>query len=336
VQVYPQDLGLRRHIALIRRRAPLFSGNAVARPSEAGAVSESLPPRRGLLGRFWAQGSGLEPEQAAAALPVLADAPRKDSTLGIAQSAAKCFAFLFGLMALLTSSAGPVSGAFLALVATSVALCLLVYPRLVFRRLHQQPLTAEEIEALLPEVRDGLERAYLGLVLDTIGQKLPTDAGRDVRRALQALGEALDRLPPVPAGFRDTDALRQSALAVLGEARAETDPVARASLLRHSEALERHAHSGDRFNLLARRLSALRRELMAQVEALRSDLSAFGLDVAPDAHVAHLAEAVRRVAREAAAVATANDEFDALIEPARAARGDAPARLRVGQGGGSA
>ncbi len=64
------------------------------------------------------------------------------------------------------------------------------------RALNQKPLSAAEIAALLPKADDELERAYLTLAMDVVRQELASGADQDLRSALRALGDAIDRLPP--------------------------------------------------------------------------------------------------------------------------------------------
>ncbi len=307
----------------------MYSGSVAPQTGAAAPAGDLPAPRQGVLGRLWAYGLGLEPAAAAAALPVPADIPKKESTMGIAYSVARCITFLLGFLALLGAGAESVTWTATMTVRLLLALtlCFLCYPMMVFQRLHRQPLAVEEVRSLFPGTGDSLEHAYLTLVTDAIRQKVPAEAARDMRRAFCALAEAMDRLPPVYSAANDTGTLRQEALAVLAEARKETDQVAAASLLRQAEAIERHAAAGDRFNVLAHRVGVLRRELTAQIEALRAGLAVFNIDAAPGAYLTHLADSVRRVAAEAASVAVARDELDTCNAP-----GDAPqqARLRLG------
>jgi hypothetical protein len=188
-------------------------------------------------------------------------------------------------------------------------------PGVWFRRLHRKPLSRGEIEELLPHVRDDLERAYLTLVLDAIEQKASPEVEKELRTAVRALAEAIDRLPLASATAADTAALRREAGEALGRAQSEDDAVIAASLLRRAEALGRRADAHDRSALLTRRSLALREELFAQAEALRAGLTAFHSGATDIAGLSDLAESVRAVANEATSVALAREELDAAATP---------------------
>lgn len=302
MEIFPQDLGLSRHVALIRRRT-------LGDEKPTALAEDPPPPRMGALGRLWAQGSGLEPAAAAAALPAA-----KNKTLGILHGVGGTA--LFFLVSPVINLLGGDTGAFHVVMATTSAtmltLAATVFPGRAFRTLHRKPVTVGEIEALLPAARDGLERSYLTLLIDVIRQAaVPPEAAREIRSALRALGEALERLPAVSALPADADALRRESAALCVAAEAEPDPVVSASLERRAEALRRAAHAAEHSALVVRRAAVLREEMAAQTEALRLGLAAFytgGTDVAS---LAHLADAVRSVATEAVSVAQARAELDA-------------------------
>jgi hypothetical protein len=165
-----------------------------------------------------------------------------------------------------------------------------------------------------------LERAYLALVVQAIRQPVPPDAEREVRAALSALADSLDRLPEASPGDvadDDPDELSRRAQEREQQAQTEADPVARASLVRQAESLRRRRASLARSALLIRRTAILRHELDVQIDTLRASLAAFNTGAAGGgagdvADLAEAAESVRRVAFEADHIATAREELDTI------------------------
>jgi hypothetical protein len=127
---------------------------------------------------------------------------------------------------------------------------------------------------------------------------------------VQALGEAIDRLPPIIVAPLDIEAVRQEAAALLEQARSEADRVVAESLARRADALGRRASANERSAQLVRRTAALRAEIAAEIEALREGLATFHTGTTDSGEMAHLSESARRVAAEAIAVATAREELD--------------------------
>jgi len=187
--------------------------------------------------------------------------------------------------------------------------------RHVFRSMHRTPLAAAEVEAFPAAAYDEVERAYLGLVLDTIRQTVPPDGEPEVRAALRTVGEAIDRLPAVPLVAGASDALRTQADALAAQAQAESDEVARDSFLRQAESLRRRADIVHRSAQLVRRTIIVRQEILDQIETLRAGLAACNAGAGDVSDLSELAESVRRVAAEADAIAAAREELDAATLP---------------------
>lgn len=307
MNLYPQDLGTRRQIALIGARVAHLTPNA--RP----AMAVEAHPRRRLspLGRFWTRGSGVEPAAAASALEVMRN-PMLGMLGGMIGGSSG-----FLVPAILMASMGePVGAAAMGLGGIVMAAIGVTVPKFWFRRLNRKPLSAGEIEALLPSAHNDLERAYVTLAMDAARQEVSPEVEKEVRAALLALGDAIDRLPSAPAGSVDVGLLRREAGTVLLQAQAEPDQVVADSLFRRAQALQRRADAHDRGALLLRRTSALRDELAAQTEALRAGLAAFYGGQADVAGLADLAESVRGVAAEAASVQLAREELETMNVPA--------------------
>lgn len=337
MRLLPEDLGTRWHIALVRQRA---LGPAVAwtRPTE---------PRVGRLGRLWTRDMGISEEVNAATLPVAAN-ETQGYTFGVGLG--------FGWIPLAITAM--IGSAFLdpaaAIAATGAAgagwswLTGYHLPRRSLRRLHETPVSAEEIETLrtsgvpgLPpslgqmaqkffrlwnrgvqEVgADELEQAYLALVLDALrSDSIPEAAQPDLRATLRALGDAVFSLPSPSemeaAGAMDAADLRGDAELLLARARREPDEVVAASLVRQADALLERARAADNVGVMARRTRFLRQELSAQIGALRAALPSFGRAASSTAasraetsSFTRLAESVRSVAAEAASVAAAHEEL---------------------------
>jgi len=203
--------------------------------------------------------------------------------------------------------------------------------RLVARK-HQQmygwAVTSAEVAALLPQAHDELERSYLTLVMDVVRQEVAgvqeqgPASGADLRSALRALGDAIDKLPATRAvGHLSlggetpdimTEVLRRTAAETLLTAQSEPDRVVAASLIRRVEALHRRADATTRANVLVRRFSVLRQEMAAETEALRASLAAYYTGAHDIADLTRLADDMRRVAAEAAAMTAAVEEAAAM------------------------
>ena len=166
------------------------------------------------------------------------------------------------------------------------------------------------------------------MAADAVRQEVAPDAAERVRAALRAVGEAIEKLPAVAVPRASVDTLRAEAVQAMAEARAETDSVVAASHERRADALERSASGAQRSQTLMRRASALRGEMLAQIESLRLGLVGFETASGDVSGLASLADAVRTVAEESVSVADARAELDAAL-PGAAAEG-AFLRLKAG------
>lgn len=315
MNVFPQDLGRRWHVALVRARARAFS----RRGGNGGAASENASPsgkRPNLIERFWGGGADLDLARTEAGLTGLRERTRPMS-LGLTLGS---LAYLLpaGVMA---AQGEPVGAAVFAGTTALMGSLGLFLPRFLFRRAHRTPLSASEIEALLPTAPDELDRAFLTLVLDIIRQPeatVPNEARSALRDALTALADAIQQLPPAYAApetgrSQHPDGLRAEAERVRAEAEREPDAVSAASLARQADALSRRADAQERSATLLRRASVLRSEMIAQTEALRAGLAGFQVGQTDVSGLADLADVARRVAGEATNVAHARDELDAPV-----------------------
>lgn len=308
MDIFPQDLGRRRYILLIQRRAltPTFWANPVP---PKGRLPALPPPYLGALGRFWIRRLDIKPEDAACTLPALGNRHILDlSTV---------FGFLLSLPILCLGAFGMDFGlAALGGCLIFLGAGLTFWPRRTVESLHRRPVTEGDLEALQSGLNDDLlEAAYLRLAREMAAQNVTNNSAKSLRDALRALGEAIDALPYVPAADADAQTLRADADRARAEAGREPDAVAAASLRRRADALDRSARAASQSEALRRRAAVLRDELLAQTESLRLGLAAARPDSGEVAGLAALAESVRAVADEAAGVAAARAELDAALSP---------------------
>ena len=309
MRVFPENAGGKWHIALVRQRAFRALNVPDHRPMDLEGASRPL----GVLGRFWTK--GLKLEDRARAKAVAAAGP----IIGWWSFAGWLSTGLCGLFAAAALADGRpevVTQAFAALGTASATGFLLALPRRALRRLHRTPLAAGEVEALLPLAADDLERAYLTLLRDAIRQEAPASAEAGSREALETLGEAITRLPAVPAAPEEAAALHEEAAALAVAAGSEADPVVAASLERQAGALRQMIEVAARSERVSRQTAVLRSELATQIKALHAGLAALQMGAADGGHFARMAETVQQVARDAVSVAAAREELDAAAGPA--------------------
>lgn len=340
MQLRPRDLGPTWHINVVRQRA-------------LGHSRVIIQPRIGALGRLWARGMGLTERVASHTLPMAAD---KTGPLVGGLGSGLGFAgllLLFGAASdglAVTEAAAILSGTAAAVYGSAVLL-----PRRAFRSLHETPLSAEEMldfkgrelkkRRELPDVPvmrfvqrfvtnlrgtaarrpgDEIENAYIDLVMDALRQEyLPEEAQVEVRMLLANLGEAVAALPPVERDHVEVADLLAEAEVQAARARRETDPILSASHLRHADALVARAKTAEQIQRRDRQTRALRDEMRSQIGVVRSALPTltpsparqdFG---ATTAHLSTIAAHVQAIAREAVAVAQAEEELDSALMPGR-------------------
>jgi hypothetical protein len=323
MEILPSDLGGRRGMAILAQRARSYNDAAAARRGGRRALLRTAmqgagrkpgeKPRLGPLGRFWTRGTGMDDQEAAEAVARMGPAAG-----GMAAGMSAGAVMLLAMSGMMIGQGHPEIAAIFGAQVAFMASMAAFMPRTLLRRWHGTPVSAEELDTLIgrlsPTGEDALERQYLTLVREAMNQDdIPAEAQPEIRGALRSLGQALDRLPPLPPAGADPAALREELAAVRARAAAETDPVIQASLERQADALERSAASADRSSLLLRRTAALRAELSAQTEALRLGLASFYGGGGDISGLAHLSETVRSVAAEAASVADARAEVDAAL-----------------------
>ena len=346
MNLLPEDLGEKRCRILAARR--------VGRPAPA---VEEAPPRVGFWGRRWLgkRKETMSAEQARVTLQAVRGPARFSSVVGLVALPGTLSCLVAALFQLSSPDAAPLLLGAGATGAWSWFFTI-AQPRRLAARKHQQmygwAVTSSEVAALLPQAHDELERSYLTLVMDVVRQEVAgaqeqgPASGTDLRSALRALGDAIDKLPATRAvghlalGGETpdimTEVLRRTAAETLLQAQAEPDRVVAASLIRRVEALHRRADATTRANVLVRRFAVLRQEMAAETEALRASLAAYYTGAHDIADLTRLADDMQRVAAEAAAMTAAVEEVDSwmLGTPARpsAPTEAAPARVQLGQG----
>lgn len=337
MEITPRDLGQWRTVALIRLRATMAQmqtsgqfngaeGKSIVQATARIAIngSETVPPLTtpktqpmGFWTRFWAGGTRLEPE---AARQVVRGMGGMIGGFAGGLGGGGVGLLAPGVMIALFSHA-PIVGVVLASLGAAMAGLGFALPRYLLTEYARRPLTLVEIEMLADATDDPTEKAYLSVIGEAMRQPvvLGTQTERDVRAALGTLGEAIDKLPRVTAPHQNEGELRADAQKAWADADAEPDAIIAASLRRRAEAQEKTAQTAQKSALLVRRADALRREIEAQIEALRMDLSAFDANTSDAAqnvettqnaaaHLSQLADSVQSVAREAGSLTDARDE----------------------------
>jgi len=348
MELLPEDMGAKWHVAVVRHRA---YGTSVA-------WAKPLEPRLGRLGRLWTRDMKLSDEVAAATLPMASD-----STLGYTYGLGIPAAIASLLLGAISASSGDFgwTAAAAGMAAGSLYGSTVLLPRHTVRQLHKAPLKAEEVERLLTngipglppflgelanrffrmwnrgvtdQQPDSLEQAFLALVMDVLNADNVPEASRDdLRLTLRALGDAVANLPLIDAEATfslDAADLKADAEMLRERADRETDPIVAESLRRQAEAHQERARASEHASVAARRVRALREELRAQIDALRTALPSFGratMAARPSSaggvdtgSFARLSESIRSVAREANAVAEAEEELHASTWAAREER----------------
>ena len=313
MRIVPKDLGLTWHVRFVQ-----------ARDSAEKAGAEPPKPRLGVLGRFWAKGRGLDDRSAAAVVPAASNAI--GTSIGIVAGPSMAFllmssGILFGALRL------PVEllPAYLATAALGLGSLAGGIARSRFRGLLETPISAEEVDRLLERTHDPMDRRFLELVRDVVRQP-GAEAEENVRTALGALAEAIQRLPPIETAPLDTAALREEAAQLREQAQRETDSVTAESIRRRARAMLHRAETHEHSALMVQRIEALRCEIEAQIAAMREGLVALQTQSLDAAGFGALATSAQEVATEAVRMAAAREELDRAVEqwPAIAPASAAP------------
>lgn len=161
MDIYPQDLGQSRQIALLRRRTSSLTQQTAV--PELGGTSRHI----GWLGRQWTRGTGLPPNVSAATL----DAMRPTVNGFVCGFSGGSTGFWLPGIGL-ACSGEPTIGVILASQGAAMTATGFLLPGVWLRRIARRPISAGEIEAMMAGARDDLERTYLALALDAVRQPL--------------------------------------------------------------------------------------------------------------------------------------------------------------------
>lgn len=333
MDIYLQDLGRRRQAALLQWRVSSLNRGITYPPSEMRPAGMPLPfptasrrtsPRLGPLGRLWTRGADSPPDVVAAGLEAM-----RGQTYGMTWGLISGSIGFWIPASLLAASGQPLVGFLMGTAGAMMSGVGLWMPGYWLRRVCRPPVSLGEIEALQAGAPDELEQAFLRLVLDAVRQGVAPEAADRVRAAVRAVGETIDALPIVAVPRASVDTLRAEAAQAQAEAQAEPDSVVAASHERRADALERSASAAQRSQTLMRRASALRGEMLAQIESLRLGLAGFEMASGDVSSLVMLADAVRVVAEESVSVTDARAELDAALPGAPVAE-EKVLRLRGG------
>lgn len=179
------------------------------------------------------------------------------------------------------------------------------------------PLTPSQMQGMIAQARDPLEREYLGAVLAAMMLPPVSEATAEtqVREAIRALGAAIEQLPPPGGAPPSAPRLTNMAAALWDEAEREADPVVAATLRRRAETRERQAQTTTLIETLGRRNAALRQELSDQIDSLQTSLAAFRLaGVWSVGEMAEVSAGIQWVALKANALAAARLEMDDALQ----------------------
>jgi hypothetical protein len=301
MRILPKDLGLAWHVRFLQARDS---------PDKVGA--EAPEPHLGFVGRFCSDGMGLNESSAAALAPAAKNAL---STSWLPLLPAVPLTFISSMLLFIPLHAPisllPVHLFTLGVTAAGIGLGV---ARGRFRRLLEGPLSAEEVDRLLEKTSGSVDRLFLELVRDAVRQPGPAAAEASVREALGSLAAAIERLPPLQAAPLDAAALREEAQALELQAGTEPDRVTAESLERRARALVYSAQAHEHSALMFRRAAALRREIEAQIVAMREGLMALHSRSLDAAGFAELAGSARQVATEAVLLAAAREELAGAVE----------------------
>ena len=339
MDIYPQDLGRvgYRRVVHLRTQSAGMNKNAAPKPKEPQAQT----PLTGLH-RAWIQGSGVPAETAYHAPTAFADcrraiwlgSPGLVSTLLISIFGIWCFEALVSYSWDLPRLMDWLYPSWLVAGAAEIYYTAVARPRQWFRLLHA-PLTEPNVKMLMSQEQDPLARDFLSVVdlLRPLPKPVEASTEKNLRRALSALGEAIEELPrssPMTSQ-RDPVQMRLQAADILEAAHRESDTIVAASLERRAVSLSRRAETVASVAVLLRRNQSLREEVSEQIEALRTSISALSVGSLQGAHeLADLAASIQRVAAEASAVAVTRAEVDTLLSrPVAGSEVEEPREVRL-------
>ena len=302
MDIYPQNLGERNHIEIVRRRAAA----GVSDPN--ALLNQPLVPKLGILGRYWARNANLTEAQAAVGNPAAAS---QTQTAGwLMWLLGSLFAGIGGAL-VNKATHDPLLGWTIFTMGTTALSALGFGPiaQYAFRQAHRA-LMQNEVEEMITRCQDDLLRkSYLQLVRDAILIPLPDPPAENVRLAIEALGEAIEGLPAVMPAPIDTSLLREQATQLQQKAIIESDSITADSFARQADSIVQRIETAEHSALVAKRSTALREEIIGKIATLREAIAAQQTGLIDTSALAELSESARHVARESQSTASAEDEL---------------------------
>lgn len=206
MELYPNDLGKNRYLALLRRRALTSMQNSNARNGMGFAgtaavtlTTDEIKPSKHPFTAFWTNDLRVRDSETRSKAATVAQGGGN----GVGMTLASIFSATHLTLPLAIWAAYAHQPAVTVLLAgawgAGVYSLWRFAPRKWLEKMDQTPLSPAEIESLLPTARGNLERQYISLALDVLRVKVPTEAARrEMQASLSALGEAVAALPGEP------------------------------------------------------------------------------------------------------------------------------------------
>lgn len=312
MELQPADLGGGLAVGVIKARVAVANAGRRGgrlRLATANRATSKKPAQLGPLDKILLRGSGLTGDTQKEAVAELAT----NRTALIIGSLAAPLGMLPGIIGM-ASSGSTIAASMMGAMAFATSAVIAGLSLSLGRRHLSSPLTDDEITNIIVANEGNILRQdFLRLAREIRKQEnISPDVEDDLRGALRALGDAVDRLPFSPMKTTEASKLRENAVRIRAQADAETDALTQASLARQADAVERSAEAAERSALITKRTAALHAELAAQIESLRLGLTAFYTGDADVSGLAALSENVRSVAAEAVSVASARAELDTV------------------------
>lgn len=206
MELYPSDLGKNRYLALLRRRALASMQNSGGRNGVGYAATaavtltmDDIKPSKHPFTAFWTNDLRVRDGDTRAKAATVAQGGGN----GVGMTLASIFSATHLTLPLAVWAAYANQPAVTVLLAGAWGVG--VYglwrfaPRKWLETMDKTPLTAAEIESLLPTTRGNLERQYISLALDVLRVGVPSESARaEIQASLSALGEAVSALPGEP------------------------------------------------------------------------------------------------------------------------------------------
>jgi hypothetical protein len=206
MELYPNDLGKNRYLALLRRRALASMQNTSGRNGVGYAATaavtltmDEIKPSKHPFTAFWTNDLRVRDNDTRAKAATVAQSGGN----GVGMTLASIFSATHLTLPLAIWAAFAHQPGVTVLLAgawgAGVYGLWRFAPRKWLETMDKTELTSAEIESLLPTARGNLERQYISLALDVLRVKVPTESARaEIQASMCALGEAVSALPGEP------------------------------------------------------------------------------------------------------------------------------------------